>query len=1135
MSFKKISLLLIVLFSINSLSFAQKYWVGGTGVWNAGNNWSATSGGAGGAGVPTAAETAVFDGGSSANCDINVAVSVRNISINGYLGTITQSNTITIGTAATAGSFTMATGTFIGNNQTIYTGAFTIDGGTFTSTSNTLTITGNTNFNGGTFIHNNGTILFHTIASGASIGITGVATLNNVLVQSSHYYNTVTVANNIAINNLTLDSTNPGVVTFIISTNFTVNGVLTLMGSNNLYINTGTINAKGNISLNGTSTNAGSTGTIMINGVASQTLSGAATAKQCIIPNVIIDKPTGTLNLNGLITVEGPNWTHISGNVNPGTSTVYFYHSSIGNSITVAGNHTLNDVYFISYFSTETINGNLIVNNLTLDTSLSSFVLIVGNNITVNGSLTFTGSYNMTINTGTVNAKGDINLNGTYLNGGGTGTIAINGTANQTLTGATAFPRCTIPSVIINKPTGTLNMNGHITTIGPNWTYTAGNLNAGTSKIYFYHTTSSITITGDHTLYDVSIIPSYSTETVAGNLIVHDLTLNIATSLALAVSNSVTVNGTLTISGAGATQINTGTVVAKGDVNLSATPTNGGGTGTVEINGTVDQNINGNNTLGRCVLPNFIINKPDGIAYLSNNITVDGNWTYTQGLVDAASSTVYINGTAGTPAVDGQGTSSTMSFYSLRLNNPSRTISLAGNLDVNGNLSISANTILTTSVNNYSVNVGGDFTKAGTATFTSNASTLTFDGAVEQSITCNTTVYNITINKSAGAVSLAAPIAVSNSLVLTSGTLTTTNTNIITLNNGTSCSVGNASSYIDGPMLYIMSFNGTRTLNFPVGKSGAWRPAELTVTHNDATVTARTYKAELIQASAIALNYSIPGTITHVSGLRYWQINRSVATGFVSGTIKLYYGTDDQAPDAAYLGVAKSSGNVTPWTDITSGGGTANNVGTITSASFTSMAVSNQFSLANRTAGNNPLPLKFSSFKGMVQDEKIQLNWSTTNEYQNNYFEIYRSDDGIHYDSIGQVISTGDQTITNANGYSYEDSSPLPGSNYYRITQVDYDENKTSSNIILVRIQLNFSIYPNPLSQQLSVRLNTVPQTDIAISIKSLTGMELFNQTINKEEYKGEITIQRNDMETGVYLIEVSYDHEKLMKKLYVQ
>jgi hypothetical protein len=60
---------------------ANRYWVGGTGTWNSSNttNWSASSGGAGGASVPTAADNVFFDAGSDAGgtFDVFLATSPR--------------------------------------------------------------------------------------------------------------------------------------------------------------------------------------------------------------------------------------------------------------------------------------------------------------------------------------------------------------------------------------------------------------------------------------------------------------------------------------------------------------------------------------------------------------------------------------------------------------------------------------------------------------------------------------------------------------------------------------------------------------------------------------------------------------------------------------------------------------------------------------------------------------------------------------------------------------------------------------------------------------------------------------------------------------------------------------------------
>jgi len=53
---------------------ASRFWVGGTGTWNASNttNWAATSGGAGGQSVPGPSDTVTFDGNSGTSFTVTI-------------------------------------------------------------------------------------------------------------------------------------------------------------------------------------------------------------------------------------------------------------------------------------------------------------------------------------------------------------------------------------------------------------------------------------------------------------------------------------------------------------------------------------------------------------------------------------------------------------------------------------------------------------------------------------------------------------------------------------------------------------------------------------------------------------------------------------------------------------------------------------------------------------------------------------------------------------------------------------------------------------------------------------------------------------------------------------------------------
>jgi hypothetical protein len=88
---------------------ADRYWVGGTTAWNGavGLKWSDTSGGAGGASLPTINDDVFFDGASgTVNCTISTGnTGAKSINCTGFTGTLSGSSAITI-----AGSVTLVTG-----------------------------------------------------------------------------------------------------------------------------------------------------------------------------------------------------------------------------------------------------------------------------------------------------------------------------------------------------------------------------------------------------------------------------------------------------------------------------------------------------------------------------------------------------------------------------------------------------------------------------------------------------------------------------------------------------------------------------------------------------------------------------------------------------------------------------------------------------------------------------------------------------------------------------------------------------------------------------------------------------------------------------------------------------------------
>lgn len=620
--YRKTLIFIIGIIYINtSAVFGQRYWVSTTGGnWSNAANWSLTSGGPGGAGAP-AGVPAIFDGaaGATGNCTVDVNVAVTGFSTsNLYNGTIYQGASNIVIT----GNSNWGSGIFLGGTAGMTnTGILSITGANFTSTSSTFIIRGNFNLTSGSFSHNNGTVVFNN----NSLAINGSPVFNNL--QFSSASNIISVNSSFkVIGNFTLDGSNGTslVAQLAAAVTITVEGTTSLTGSGYINVNTGTISTKGDLIISNTHTGGGGTGTFLISGNNTQLFSNTGSLGQGRLPSVIIDKPSSSiLNISGIVTVIGPNWTYISGIVNPGSSYVNFTKQAGGSNIVISGTHTLYDASISSSYAFTTINDHLTLNgNLTLNGTTSNDVNI-NSTVTVLGNLYVNGTNYVNINTGLLDVKGDITNTNNGWAATGTGTVSITGTGNQLWACSGAVDgQGTFPNILINKPSGTLSLSGLINSLGPKWTYSAGTISPGSSTVCIYDNGSNpITISGTHTLNDMIIYPFNSTNVINNNLTLRNLVIDGSSNHNLNITNTVTVNGNLTINGTNQVRLNNGLIQVKGNISTINTNVTSGGTATLLIGGTLNQNISGTGVANQSRLPSTtIINKPSGSLFISGGV-----------------------------------------------------------------------------------------------------------------------------------------------------------------------------------------------------------------------------------------------------------------------------------------------------------------------------------------------------------------------------------------------------------------------------------------------------------------------------------------------------------------------------------
>jgi len=183
---------------------AARFWVGGTGNWDASDttHWSATSGGAGGASVPGASDDVTMDA-SSGGGTVTATAAINVISITGgaFTGTFnTNGQTLTVQTFdfSGTGNRTLTLGsssiTCTKNNVTVWN-LGTATNLTFNANTSTITMSGNNQFFiGGGKTYN--TVVFQ----GGTLGINGITDINTfanlTMVGSANKTDQATFQNN---------------------------------------------------------------------------------------------------------------------------------------------------------------------------------------------------------------------------------------------------------------------------------------------------------------------------------------------------------------------------------------------------------------------------------------------------------------------------------------------------------------------------------------------------------------------------------------------------------------------------------------------------------------------------------------------------------------------------------------------------------------------------------------------------------------------------------------------------------------------------------------------------------------------------------------------------------------------------
>jgi len=182
------------------------------------------------------------------------------------------------------------------------------------------------------------------------------------------------------------------------------------------------------------------------------------------------------------------------------------------------------------------------------------------------------------------------------------------------------------------------------------------------------------------------------------------------------------------------------------------------------------------------------------------------------------------------------------------------------------------------------------------------------------------------------------------------------------------------------------------------------------------------------------------------------------------------------------------------------------------------------------------LPVKFLNLTGVLQSQKVLLNWKVIADKEVDHFEVERSINNSTYYKTGTV--TKNIRLNTAEDLAFTDDISNVNSDviYYRIKVVGKAGEIQYSNILVIRKQVNktgLTIMPNPAKDNVFISFFAEKESIVTIRLIDDNGKMVLLK--DQKVAKGSNTIQLTGLDrysSGMYVIQVYVNNEVVSQKL---
>ena len=169
-----------------------------------------------------------------------------------------------------------------------------------------------------------------------------------------------------------------------------------------------------------------------------------------------------------------------------------------------------------------------------------------------------------------------------------------------------------------------------------------------------------------------------------------------------------------------------------------------------------------------------------------------------------------------------------------------------------------------------------------------------------------------------------------------------------------------------------------------------------------------------------------------------------------------------------------------------------------------------------------PLPITWLYFRGKESGTANMLEWGVSYEGDNDFYIVEKSDDGTHFEKLGEVKANHDPVAVHT--YSLVDASPYTRT-YYRIKSIDNNGSEVFYKTIQIARPVGISFGHVVNGKNVILKVDSDHEKELVVAMFGLDGKKISSQKVFIGIGENEVVLEKPS-QSGLFLLYVNDNGE---------